>query len=1117
MKLLGLAGRGARYHWRTHAGLFAGAALGTAILVGALAVGDSVRATLRARALEGVGRADFVIGAGERSFRVDLAQRLEEQQDDLSCAAVIQLVAALATPDGARRRGAVSLYGVDADFFSLAPEHAPETLPGPGQILLNESLASRLGLDTGDRLVARVADVTGVPRELALASREDLVLALSVEVAGIVPPSAFGNFALGLNQVPPDVAFVDRTWLSERLDRPQRANLLLVGSPSSRGSGAASLEALEQALRRAWVAEDAELEWSSARAGFVELRSGRILIEDPVVRAIEELGAPALGLFTYFVNRIEHGNRSTPYSTVTGVGALAAPAQLAEVPALDWSAVLPADLGAQQIVVSDWLADDLQAVAGDELKIEYYAAGETFELSLETRRLRVRGVVPVGGLTDDPTLMPDFPGIADQEHCRDWEPGIPMDLEAIRDKDESWWDEHEGTPKAYLSLSAARQLFGSRYGALTAVRFPATRAEAVRAGLTETLDPAAFGLFFRPLRASVLEASRSPTDFGGLFLALSFFLIVAAGLLTAMAFGFSVESRAAEIGALRALGWRPARILKLLLLEGLPLAALGALLGVVLGLGYTRAVLWGLARFWSAAVAGAELRFEAAPTTLVAGTLSALLLSGLAMWLAVRRLLRSPVLDLLASRAAYLEGSRSGSRSVRWISILAVLLFVGALAIALLGDTGVGPGAASRFFGAGGLLLAACLLGARACLERLARRRSKTLPTPLSLGLQNLSRRPARSLSTMALLAFGVFLVASVVVHRRSAPAGLECASSGSGGFALMGETALPILQNPDSVEGREALALSAEELEGLEFLLMRTRAGDDASCLNLAAPRQPRLLGVDARFLAERGAFRFAESDLVTDSPWLKLTQPLEGGVVPAIGDAASLQWQMHKAVGEELEYLDEVGQPFRVRIVAALVDSVLQGSLIIDEAHFRERFPSESGYRRLFVGVEGRDVQEVSDLLGRRLSDLGLELEPTGRRLNELAAVQNTYIEIFQVLGSLGLLLGTLGLGLAVLQSTLERRSELAILRAVGMARARVRALVVSEHGILFVAGLAVGGLAAALALAPLARSTPLAVFTPALLMSLGTMVLVGGIGIVVAAQRGVAAADVRALRGE
>jgi hypothetical protein len=121
MKLLGLALSGARHHKRSYAGLFGGAALGAAILVGALAVGDSVRATLRARALERVGRADLVLATGERSFRADLAERLEQQLEGARCAAVVRLEAGLATPDGARRRGAVQLHGVDENFFALAP------------------------------------------------------------------------------------------------------------------------------------------------------------------------------------------------------------------------------------------------------------------------------------------------------------------------------------------------------------------------------------------------------------------------------------------------------------------------------------------------------------------------------------------------------------------------------------------------------------------------------------------------------------------------------------------------------------------------------------------------------------------------------------------------------------------------------------------------------------------------------------------------------------------------------------------------------------------------------------------------------------------------------------
>jgi putative ABC transport system permease protein len=47
-----LVRRGLRHHWRAHAAAGVGAGIGTAVLAGALLVGDSVRTSLRERALD---------------------------------------------------------------------------------------------------------------------------------------------------------------------------------------------------------------------------------------------------------------------------------------------------------------------------------------------------------------------------------------------------------------------------------------------------------------------------------------------------------------------------------------------------------------------------------------------------------------------------------------------------------------------------------------------------------------------------------------------------------------------------------------------------------------------------------------------------------------------------------------------------------------------------------------------------------------------------------------------------------------------------------------------------------------------------------------------------------
>jgi hypothetical protein len=47
-----------------------------------------------------------------------------------------------------------------------------------------------------------------------------------------------------------------------------------------------------------------------------------------------------------------------------------------------------------------------------------------------------------------------------------------MDMKAIRDKDEEYWDEFKGTPTGFISLAAGQKLWANRFGNLTAIRMP---------------------------------------------------------------------------------------------------------------------------------------------------------------------------------------------------------------------------------------------------------------------------------------------------------------------------------------------------------------------------------------------------------------------------------------------------------------------------------------------------------------------------------------------------------------------------------------------------------------------------------------------------------------------
>jgi putative ABC transport system permease protein len=113
------------------------------------------------------------------------------------------------------------------------------------------------------------------------------------------------------------------------------------------------------------------------------------------------------------------------------------------------------------------------------------------------------------------------------------------------------------------------------------------------------------------------------------------------------------------------------------------------------------------------------------------------------------------------------------------------------------------------------------------------------------------------------------------------------------------------------------------------------------------------------------------------------------------------------------------------------------------------------------------------VMEILSAGLTDYGLALTPAPRRLADFSAVENTYLSIFQLLGGLGLILGSLGLGLVVLRNVLDRRGELAMMRAVGFNKAELKRMVFYEHGGLMLCGLACGVIAAIVAVGPVLSS--------------------------------------------
>jgi putative ABC transport system permease protein len=1066
-----LISRSLRFHARSHFGAGLGAAIGSAVLIGALVMGDSVRGSLRGMALARVQGIELALASEDRFFRAVLADDLAT---DLKAKVLpgLQLLATASRADESARANQVQVLGITPEFWALA--EASEVLPllAGGEVALNRRLAEQLNAGPGDTVLLRVARPSGLSREAAIAPQEDATQSLRLKVARVVGDDQMGRFSLRASQIPPFNAFVPLAWLQAALELPGRANLVLVGTRDGLSAGAA-----QAALKMRWRLADAEIELRELPGmSELELRTGRVFLDEAVTEAALGVSSEARGIMTYFVNELRTGERSTPYSMVTAMGA----------------PVVPSAMRDDEILVNDWLAEDLQLKPGDAIELSYFTIGLGRGLVEAQARFRVHGVTPLSGAAADRELMPEFPGIEQAESTRDWDPSLPVDLSRIRPKDERYWEEHRGTPKAFITLAAGQKIWANRYGNLTAVRYGAGgAAPELRAGIGEELlarlDPAAVGLRFEPVREQALAAAAESQDFGGLFLGFSIFLVAAALLLMALLFQFGVEQRGSEVGTMLAVGYTPRQVRGLLLCEGGALAALGSVIGVLGGVVYARLMLGGLTTIWRDAVGTSALTFHAEPWTLAIGAVAGTVVAWSTIALGLRRQARQPARELLAESSGE-DGAPSAKGRVRAIRVVLGLAVsaAGLTAFSFVRGADANPGI---FFGAGALWLGTGLAAGSLWMRALATRPSAERLTLWGMGVRNITRRRRRSLAILGLLGCGSFLIASIGVFRLDAVRNADQRASGTGGFALLGESTLPVVHDLNTAIGREFYALEEDKFAEVQVVPLRVRDGDDASCLNLNRAQQPRLLGVPSEQMAARGSFTFARvvAGAREANSWrllqdYRLAAPDENGgesqgsVIPAIGDINSIVWAMGRKVGDTLVYMDDRGREVRVRIVGAVANSILQGSLLIDEEAFARLFPSEAGYRMFLVDAPSKEIERVAADMGRAMADVGLELTPTTRRLAQFNAVQNTYLSTFQVLGGLGLALGSVGLGVVLMRNVFERRGELALLLAVGYRPRGVRWLVLSEHGLLLLAGLVVGLSAAAVAIVPSVRASEL-----------------------------------------
>jgi ABC-type lipoprotein release transport system permease subunit len=1012
-----------------------GVAICTAVVTGALIIGDSLSHSLNKSTDYRLGNISHIISAGNRFFTQELAHKIDSIYPT-SVTPVLKLDALGSSEGGEKRINKIQLWGIDEAFYDVVGNNYPSIKINPGSVLLSENTARRLALEQGDVLVLKIKKASAIPTNSPFISEEDQFISRRVQVIEILDKTEMGRLNLNISQTAPFNAFVSIDWLNEIMDLDNKCNLLLVEKTHQSNN-----HELDELVHESWSLEDAGLHLKQVEQPVQwEITSESIFIDSIVSSNFESGISGSTPILTYFVNSISHKNFETPYSFV--------------------SAIEDTDLDENDIIINEWLADDLSASLNDSIQLKFFVIGRLRDLKEKSKTFRIKKIVPIRGKYADKTLMPQFPGISEAGNCRDWNTSMPIQLDKIRAKDEQYWQTYKGTPKAFISLKDGEQLWKNRIGLHTAIRISngELNKDKLKKEINTLIDPFRMNVQIRDVKSEGVSAAKNGVDFSQLFFGLSFFIMVSGLLLTILLLQFNLNQRKTQIGTFQAMGFSPKLIKTILLSEGLIVALIGTVMGTVLSLLYTKLIFLNLNKIWQAIVRTNILEVNIQTSSIVLGFGISLILAIGSLYYIINQFLKEKPSDL--QKKLLVSETKISIKIKYLITVIFIISSIGILLKQFMNSTSIKPG---LYFLAGALLLFAILFITDLLLIKYRDRRSLKFSAYL-VSLGNLVRYRSRSMMVIVMLSIGTFLVISTGSNRRDAITNSDSRLSGTGGFHFMAESTTPIIRDLNKESVKKDLGLE----KALHIAQLHVSEGDDASCLNLNRISQPRILGVDAQELVGRFKFITSTDDLNESKPWESLEQKI-GNYIPVIADQGVIHWGLGKKVGDTLNYIDEKGETLTLKLIGGLASSVFQGSVIISNKHFTKHFPSISGTQYFLIEHRNENQDAILEDFNMTFRDYGWDMQLCTQKLAEFNTVENTYLSIFLALGCIGLLLGTIGLSIVLANSILERKREIALLSAVGLSRTALFHLLFREYFILLIVGVSAGLVTAIIATLP------------------------------------------------
>ncbi len=290
-----VAWRSLVYFGKSNAAVALGVAATSAVITGALLIGDSVRGSLRGLVVDRLSNVHVALQA--RTFFDPVLLRTLSRPEGVAAVEPAVIAASSSVEarhgEGVRRAARVQTLAVAPTFWTAVRLPHRIVPPATDQVAINASLATELGIDVGDEITLRLGKLAGVPGDLSLGRPEESTVSIPRQrVAAILPDDSIGGLNFRTNQAPPRNVFASLETVADMLESDGTVNGALVLAEPDRN--------LPDDIGRQWARElDSQFRPRLEDYGLQLERHTRIFpdpdIDDPAVA-----DTPPETLFDYY-------------------------------------------------------------------------------------------------------------------------------------------------------------------------------------------------------------------------------------------------------------------------------------------------------------------------------------------------------------------------------------------------------------------------------------------------------------------------------------------------------------------------------------------------------------------------------------------------------------------------------------------------------------------------------------------------------------------------------------------------------------------------------------------------------------------------------------------------